>query len=489
MAPRRVAVAYSGGRDSTALLRATLEAAAPFGVEVLALHVHHGLSTAADAWLEACSAQCERWSRRGFAVGFDFRCLAGSPGRGESVEAWARIGRYRALREMALAHGATLVLLAHHRRDQAETLLLQALRLRRCLVQRHQRKLARRIGVRETLQLARRHVHRDTLDRHALAPPAHQLRATLVQHGEADLFDEVALLGQCDEVEGHHQTAARVLPAHERLHAHRPAAPQADDGLVDHIQLTPVQRLAQLGDLYVNDAFGTAHRAEASTYGIAQFAPIACAGPLLAAEIDAITKALEANGAKVVADISTDYGQVDFSAPVLKAKQSNADALFVYTNEEESARALRELKKQGYNKPIVGETTLVGQKVIELAGEAANGAVAHVGLTIDAPNPLMLKFKAKFYQDYKYITDHNGIKGYTGVFLMKAAIEKVGKVDRKAVAAALHGLKVSAAKNPGVLMDVSMDNNGDLDRESFVVEVKGGAQVVKEVLPALNAKK
>ena len=127
--------------------------------------------------------------------------------------------------------------------------------------------------------------------------------------------------------------------------------------------------------------------------------------------------------------------------------------------------------------------------MIELAGEAANGAVAHVGLTVDAPNPLMLKFKAKFYQDYKYISDHNGIKGYTGVYLMKAAIEKAGKLDRKAVAQALHGLQVSAAKHPGVLMDVAMDNNGDLDRESYIVEVKNGKQEVKTVLPALNAGK
>ena len=203
---------------------------------------------------------------------------------------------------------------------------------------------------------------------------------------------------------------------------------------------------------------------------------------------DAITKALTDAGAKVVADISTDSGQVDFSAPVLKAKQSNAEVLFVYTNEEESARALRELRKQGYNKPIVGETTLTGQKVIELAGDAANGAVAHVGLTVDAPNPLMLKFKAKFYQEYKYFSDHNGIKGYTGVYLLKAAIEKAGKVDRKAVVAALHGLNVKAAKEPGVIMDVSMDDKGDIDRESFIVEVKAGKQEVKEVLPALSKK-
>ena len=203
---------------------------------------------------------------------------------------------------------------------------------------------------------------------------------------------------------------------------------------------------------------------------------------------DAITKALADAGVKVVADISTDSGQVDFSAPVLKAKAANADALFVYTNEEESARALRELRKQGYNKPIVGETTLTGQKVIELAGDAANGAVAHVGLTVDAPNPLMLKFKAKFYQDYKYFSDHNGIKGYTGVYVLKAAIEKAGKLDRKAVAAALHGLQISAAKQPGVIMDVNFDANGDLDRESFIVEVKGGKQEVKEILPPLSKK-
>ena len=203
---------------------------------------------------------------------------------------------------------------------------------------------------------------------------------------------------------------------------------------------------------------------------------------------ESLMKALDPLGVKVIADVSTDQGQIDFSAPVLKAKQSNADAIFVYTNEEESARALKELRKQGVTKPIVGETTLVGQKVIELAGEAANGAVAHVGLTVDAPNPQMLKFKAKFYQDYKYITDHNGIKGYTGVYLMKAAIEKVGKLDRKAVAQALHGMKVSAAKYPGVIMDVSIDANGDLDRESFLVEARNGKQEIKEILPALGTR-
>ena len=200
---------------------------------------------------------------------------------------------------------------------------------------------------------------------------------------------------------------------------------------------------------------------------------------------DAIVKALEGWRVKVVAEVSTDAGQVDFSAPVLKAKQADPDAIFVYTNEEESARALRELRKQGWTKPIVGETTLTGQKVIDLAGEAANGAIAHVGLTVDAPNPPIRAFRAKFEKEFKYVSDHNGIKGYSGVYMLKAAIEKVGKFDRVAVAKALHGLKISVAKEPGVLMDVSIDGKGDLNRESFLVEVRNGKQEVKDTLPAL----
>jgi len=201
---------------------------------------------------------------------------------------------------------------------------------------------------------------------------------------------------------------------------------------------------------------------------------------------DAITKLLNGSPTKIVADISTDAGQVDFSAAVLKAKQSNADALFVYTNEEESARALRELRKQGWNKPIIGETTLTGQKVIELAGEAANGAVAHVGLTVDAPQ--FKGFSTKFQQEYKYLSDHNGIKGYTGIYILKAAIEKVGKLDRKAVAAALKNVQFSVKQHPGILLDVAFDDKGDMDRESFLVEVKNGHQVVVDTLPALGKK-
>ena len=123
-----VAVAYSAGRDSTALLHATVQAARTGGLSVLALHVHHGLSARADEWLAHAEAQCQQWAEEGLPVRLLSHRVKARPQAGESVEAWARQARYRALGQMALEAGASIVLLAHHRRDQAETLLLQAFR-------------------------------------------------------------------------------------------------------------------------------------------------------------------------------------------------------------------------------------------------------------------------------------------------------------------------------------------------------------------------
>jgi branched-chain amino acid transport system substrate-binding protein len=203
---------------------------------------------------------------------------------------------------------------------------------------------------------------------------------------------------------------------------------------------------------------------------------------------DEMAKALAANDVKVAADLSTDPGQVDFSSVVLRAKQVDADVLFAYLTEEEGARLLRELRNQGYPKPIVGETTIIGQKVIELAGDAANGVLGHVGLTPDAPMPAVKAFDEKYQKEYKQRSDHNGMKGYSAMYIVKAMTEKVGKFDSKALAAALHGAKLSAKDNPGVLLDVTFDSKGDLDRESFMVKVANGKQQVVAIVPPVGAK-
>jgi phosphoglycerate kinase len=87
------------------------------------------------------------------------------------------------------------------------------------------------------------------------------------------------------------------------------------------------KKMAALCDIFVHDAFGTAHRAEASTYGIAQFAPIACAGPLLAAEIDAISKALANPKRPLVAIVAG--SKVSTKLTILKALSANVDGLIV----------------------------------------------------------------------------------------------------------------------------------------------------------------
>ena len=87
------------------------------------------------------------------------------------------------------------------------------------------------------------------------------------------------------------------------------------------------KKMAALCDIFVHDAFGTAHRAEASTYGIAQFAPIACAGPLLAAEMDAISKALTDPKRPLVAIVAG--SKVSTKLTILESLAKNVDQLIV----------------------------------------------------------------------------------------------------------------------------------------------------------------
>lgn len=204
---------------------------------------------------------------------------------------------------------------------------------------------------------------------------------------------------------------------------------------------------------------------------------------------DGFLKAAAARGLKVVADISTEQGQVDFAADVVKVKNSKADALLVYLNEEESARVLREARKQAVSIPIIGETNLLSHKVIELAGDAANGVKGYVSLSTEIPVPAVQDFRAKFQKRFNYLPDHNGLKGYMAVYTVKYATQKQGKLDRKLLAKTMHGLTISPNDEPGILLETTWDDKGDIDRVSFLGEVRNGKQVIVQTLPKLGAGK
>lgn len=201
---------------------------------------------------------------------------------------------------------------------------------------------------------------------------------------------------------------------------------------------------------------------------------------------DAILPELQKAGIRVAADISTEQGQADFAADAIKIKNANADAVFIYLNEEESARLLRAAKQQGVDKPLIGETTLLGAKVIELAGDAANGVRGHVGLSIDAPIPAFQDFGRKFQARFGYASDHNGLKGYMAVAMIKWGTEKQKKFDKKGLADTLRGATITPADEPGIMITTKIEQNGDLDRESFLAEVVAGKQVIKATLPMIN---
>ncbi len=136
------------------------------------------------------------------------------------------------------------------------------------------------------------------------------------------------------------------------------------------------QKMATLCDVYVNDAFGTAHRAEATTHGIAKFAPIACAGPLLAAELDALGKALGAPARPLLAIVAG--SKVSSKLSILKALADKVDHLVVG-----GGIANTFMKAVGLNigKSLV-ELELVGEAKAIIDMMAARGAVVPIPVDV-----------------------------------------------------------------------------------------------------------
>jgi len=159
------------------------------------------------------------------------------------------------------------------------------------------------------------------------------------------------------------------------------------------------RKMAALCDIYVNDAFGTAHRAEGTTYGIAQFAKIACAGPLLAAEIDAITKALAAPKRPLVAIVAG--SKVSTKLTILQSLAKNVDGLIVgggIANTFMLAAGLK-IGKSLAEPDLIGEATAVIAAMKERGAEVPIPEDVVVAKTFAADAPATVKAAADVADD------------------------------------------------------------------------------------------
>jgi branched-chain amino acid transport system substrate-binding protein len=194
---------------------------------------------------------------------------------------------------------------------------------------------------------------------------------------------------------------------------------------------------------------------------------------------------LKERGKSVVADISSEQQQADFTAELTRVRASGATHLMIYNHEEENARIMIQMRKMGLNIEPLGDN-LCAQTTIDAGGDAMNGARCHVPMTALSPIPSMLEMGRRFQERFGRVPDHNGFKGYIGAHLLKAAVERVGGFDQAKVRDCLHNNLFTAAEEPGLLMDTFVDEKGDADRPSFIVEVKNKKSEVAKVLPLLG---
>ena len=201
---------------------------------------------------------------------------------------------------------------------------------------------------------------------------------------------------------------------------------------------------------------------------------------------DALRRELANRQIVLAADIPTQPGQTDLSRLVTAAQQARADALFVWLDEPDSVRLLTTARRLRYDRPIYGEAILASPRVLELAGPAANGVRAHIGLSPDAALDRVQDFAARFQAAHRQTPDANAMKSYIALQLVRLVTERMRAFDRHRLTNLIHGQSFTADAANGLLLDLSYDANGDLDRDSYLVEIRDGRPEILETLPALG---
>lgn len=185
---------------------------------------------------------------------------------------------------------------------------------------------------------------------------------------------------------------------------------------------------------------------------------------------DAFVHEARARGLEIAAEWVTPG--TDPAADTSRLLKAAPDSLLLLVPEDIAGRAMAEVARQAAPVRLLGGAWLLDPRTLALAGAAAAGARAHVLLPPDQDSG---GFPARYAAANKQPPREQALAGYLAVGMVKAALEKAGTADPRALAEALRDLSVTAADQPMLLGDCTWNANGDPDRQSFVVEVRDGS--------------
>ena len=193
---------------------------------------------------------------------------------------------------------------------------------------------------------------------------------------------------------------------------------------------------------------------------------------------DALLKAARTAGLDPV-DAATG---ADPLADLSRLLHPQPDALVLLVAPEIAGRALIEARRQSASLPLLGGESLLDARTLERAGPAAEGVRVQTLLADDPAAPELRAFMSRFLLRTKEAPSELAMAGYVALGAVAAAADRAGSTDPRAVCDALRGLSLSAAQAPMLLLDSTWNDVGEMQRMSWMVEIRNGrAVVVREV--------
>jgi branched-chain amino acid transport system substrate-binding protein len=172
----------------------------------------------------------------------------------------------------------------------------------------------------------------------------------------------------------------------------------------------------------------------------------------------------------------------DLMADVARVLHAVPDALVLLLPTETAGRAAAEARRLAPHLPLFGEAPLIEARALAAAGAAAEGLNAHVLLADDPAAPELSAFQERFLARFKELPNEYAAAGYAAFGAVRAAVERTGAADPRALCDALHGLALTARQQPMLLVDSAWNASGNLARASWMVEIRQGRAAMLRAL-------